>query len=245
MSWNATEAYLKLCHAIFPRFKSYRWGELNLNTLAQQYFTEEYRGKENKLLDPLKCWEWLDRVSGKLNIDFSYGGWLEDRSYLWEGSYLDPKKSIHLGIDINVPVFSEVMAIKTGKVTEIFHDKDQNGGWGSRLMIQVPNGSGMDLHYLYAHLDERIPVSVGDEVKEGQIVGKVATPQKNGNWYPHLHLQCILGTIPEDLDGYGDCSIGNILKYVNPVFLIDNHIFDFLHSVKLSEYNLGDNNVVS
>lgn len=198
---------------IFPQLARRRWVKINLDRCAQWHLRRDKYEPINRLLDPDYCDSWVRRVT-QINggDDLSYGGYLEDRAYMWAGSYLKPESSIHLGVDFNVPSETKVYAARTGRVVDVIHDPDQEGGWGGRIIIKL---TGQDLHYLYAHMDDILP-KVGDEITQGELVGIVATSDKNGGWYPHLHVQCVSGDIPADLDGYG---IHDPDKYPSPFLL--------------------------
>ncbi len=89
----------------------------------------------------------------------------------------------HNGVDLAVPMGTEIKAPADGYVkgfgnTDLFPGCRSWGGW---LMIQHPNG----LSTLYGHLSSSI-VSVGQEVKKGQIVAySGSTGISTG---PHLHF---------------------------------------------------------
>src|SRR3989339_1541746 len=79
---------------LFPELKEKRFGYVNMNEAAKAWFAKypEPIVSENPLLDPATCQAMMNEVHAELGIDVSYGGWLEDRSTLWRGSYLDEAK---------------------------------------------------------------------------------------------------------------------------------------------------------
>jgi hypothetical protein len=189
-------------------------GELDLNECARVEFKNI---EPNPLLNPYRCEEWLAKLSFLNRIDFSYGGYMEDRSFLWRGSYLNPKKSIHLGVDVNF--------LKPGKsiycplnfiVKEIFHDTDQNGGWGDRVLVETENGL-----VIFAHLKAEKLV-IGQKYLKGSPVGVLASPHENGGWFTHLHLQGIKDLAQMNgIDGYGEKSDLNEVNYPNPLKILE------------------------
>ena len=150
------------------------------------------------------------QVHQKYNIDFSYGGWMEDRSVLWHGSYLEAENSYtHLGVDINVPTGTEIVVDFDAEVVKIDDDYPEEGGWGPKVIVK---NLTLPIYLIYAHLDREIKCQVGDKLKTGQIFAKVGKAPFNGNWFPHLHVQTITAEYYKnladnnswsELDGYG------------------------------------------
>lgn len=196
---------------IFPELKNKKFGYINLNLEAKKWLISQdiYSGT-NSLLDPVICQRMVTEVQERFNLDFSYGGWMEDRSFLWHGSYLDKWKTyIHLGIDINVPSGTKIAADFDAEVVRIDDDYPEDGGWGARVILKHVSEP---IYLIHAHLDREISCKVGDQLKKGSIFAKVGKAPFNGNWFPHLHLQVIsevyFNKLEEDnlwdeLDGYG------------------------------------------
>ncbi len=84
----------------------------------------------------------------------------------------------HNGLDLAAPANSPVRSVAGGKV--IF--ASSYGGYGQLITVLHENGASS----MYAHL-KKINVSVGDEIKSGQIIGLVGkTGTATGN---HLHFE--------------------------------------------------------
>lgn len=100
--------------------------------------------------------------------------------------YRDLDNEFHNGIDCAIPKDTEVFAMSKGKVT--FSGFDPSGGY--MVILQYDNG----YKSMYCHLSENLKVSIGDNVKTGQLVGFVGPKYlKNGrlNGYTtgvHLHF---------------------------------------------------------
>ncbi len=197
---------------IFPEFFNARFLEVNLNTEAIRWLEQQQDLSEviNPLLDPVFCQRMTDELREQNSVDVLYGGWLEDRSTLWQGSYLQEKGTfLHLGVDLTVPIGTRVAVDEELEAVRIETDHPEEGGWGYRVIFKRVQG----LEYiLYAHLGPDIQVRVGDVVKAGQVFATVGDPGSNGGWFPHLHIQVIEGVYFEDLlkrdallelDGYG------------------------------------------
>jgi murein DD-endopeptidase MepM/ murein hydrolase activator NlpD len=88
----------------------------------------------------------------------------------------------HRGVDIEAPLGSSVLAIRSGRVIMTGRHR------GRGLYLELDHGRG--LRSLYAHL-QTIEVDTGDRVRQGQRIGTVG---KTGNArhpliVPHLHLE--------------------------------------------------------
>lgn len=184
---------------------------MNLNLEAQKWLQEKDLARDkNPLLDPAICQKMVADVHTKYNLDFSYGGWMEDRSVLWKGSYLDRWNTFtHLGIDVNVPAGTEIAAPFDGEAARIDDDYPEDGGWGPRVILKH---ASLPIYMIFAHLDRSIECKVGQRLVKGQVFAKVGKAPYNGNWFPHLHLQTISKDYYEkiekedlwaELDGYG------------------------------------------
>ncbi len=216
-----------IAHMIFPNLKNKTFGYVNLNTEAELWMqTKKPTPSKEALLDPNVSDEMVNDVHKKYGLDFSYGGWMEDRSFLWKGTYLEPLNTyIHLGIDVNAPAGTDICAGFDAEVVRIDDDYPEEGGWGPRIIVKHQNEP---IYMIYAHLDKEINCKVGDKLKDGQIFAKVGKPPFNGNWFPHLHLQTIAqeyylelekGDLWDELDGYGafgDLS-KNVQKFPDPL----------------------------
>lgn len=215
---------------IFPSFKNKKFGYVNLNLEAEKWIADKkFKQSKNPLLDPAQCDEMVNGANKKYSLDFLYGGWMEDRSFLWRGSYLDKKKTyIHLGIDLSAPAGTEIAATFDAKVVKVDDDYPEDGGWGTHVILKHQLEP---IYLLYAHLDRDIDCRTGDFLKRGKVFAKVGKPPYNGNWFRHLHLQAIAEEYYEelerrnlwdDLDGYGleSKSELNAKKFPDPVKFI-------------------------
>ncbi|WP_413487901.1 lysozyme family protein [Carnobacterium divergens] len=88
----------------------------------------------------------------------------------------------HKGIDFAQPAGSSIKASKAGEVVIAQFDGQPVSGYGICTIIRHDDGT----FALYAHQSEQM-VTVGDKVKQGQVIGKVgSTGQSTG---PHLHFE--------------------------------------------------------
>ncbi len=203
---------------IFPELKGKVFGNVNLNIEAELWMKNKKPAPpKDALLDANISSGMINDIHDKYKIDFSYGGWMEDRSFLWKGTYLEPLNTyIHLGVDINVPAGTAIATDFDAEVMKIDDDYPEEGGWGPRVTLKH---KGEPIFLIYAHLDRDVPCKVGDMLKRGQVFAKVGKPPYNGNWFPHVHVQTIREEYYkevtekgewDELDGYG--SFENFTK---------------------------------
>lgn len=178
---------------LFPSLKDGRWGYLNLGEESRALPSDD-----NHLLDPSKCAEWVESLHHRNGIDFSYGGYMEDRSHLWRGHYMKPGYTWHLGIDFNIPAGTVVCLPERCVLERSVMDADRNGGWGGQLVFRI---FGVDNYFLVlGHLADI--VSEEKIYEAGAPVGQIAAAPFNGNWHPHLHVQACRNRPDAQLDGY-------------------------------------------
>lgn len=199
---------LKFCNALFPGLKGMgSWGFVDLNAFSlcmNEIYDKDVVGKICK--NPYEFDKWVKFYHKLLGINFSYGGYLEDRKDLWSGHYQEALKAIHYGVDFTVPEGTSVHIPVDGKLIDIFIDKDQDGGWGGRLTLKPKRLSS------FGHLEV-------DKTKEnyvaGDVIGKIAPPETNGGWWPHLHVQ-LMKNFDKSVDGYGSFYEGVEKDFICP-----------------------------
>ncbi len=201
---------------IFPKLIGATVGYVNLDAESREWIKNKGLSIDSHPpLDPVICQEMVDDIHKKYGIDFSYGGWFEDRSFLWAGSYLDEFDTYtHLGVDVNAPFDTEVAIDFDGSVVLVGNDYPFIGGWGNFVVFKHLD---LPIHFIYAHLDNRILCKTGNIVKSGEIFARIGKAPHNGNWFSHVHVQTIdssyFNKIIEKnivldglggIDGYGD-----------------------------------------
>jgi peptidoglycan DL-endopeptidase CwlO len=98
---------------------------------------------------------------------------------------------LHAGVDIAVPSGTPVHAAKSGKVLI--------AGWVSGYGNYTCIGHGGGLSTCYGH-QERIMVSVGQSVSQGQVIG---LSDCTGHCFgPHVHFETRINGVPVDPMGY-------------------------------------------
>ena len=196
---------------LFPGLEG-DWSKLNVDDIAVDACKLLNIGPNdpNPFLDPETVDNWMGFVHKLLRCDYSYGGYLEDRSTLWRGDYQKPGELIHLGVDFNVSEGVVVTMPTWGKLVHSFNDPDQNGGWGGKLIFECKQG-----YLLFGHLKD-IPNDIGTKYSPGHKIGVVAEAECNGGWGPHLHLQLMREFNP-DVDGYGPYYEGIQKDFFDPL----------------------------
>lgn len=207
---------------LFPTLAGGRYAEVHLDREADSWIAtyERTHGPQPRspLLDPGLCQRFVGELHARLGIAWSFGGYLEDRSRLWRGSYLEQTGAfIHLGVDFHVPQATPFVTQCPAAVVLVDDDGDQDGGWGQRIFLKpelaAECAAQPEIVLIYAHL-QNIAVVPGSRIPAGTVLGEVGGPPHNGNWAPHLHIQAlrydafarILTEDFDDLDGYGHAN---------------------------------------
>ena len=104
------------------------------------------------------------------------------------GTRTDPisgRQAVHLGVDFDVPLGSDVLAVAEGVVSY----SDTRSGYGNT--IEIDHGNGYMTRY--AH-NSRNVVEVGTRVHAGQVVAKVGSSGRSTG--PHCHFEVWLNGRP-------------------------------------------------
>jgi len=115
----------------------------------------------------------------------------------------DERRTIHLGIDLQVAPGSAVRAPLDG-VVHAFANNKAALDYGAVVILRhaLPKsaGSAQEFFTLYGHLstDTLEHLLIGQQIARGAKFAEVGTTAENGGWAPHLHFQII-----SDLLGYG------------------------------------------
>ncbi|MHC5611292.1 MAG: LysM peptidoglycan-binding domain-containing M23 family metallopeptidase [Nostoc sp.] len=118
-------------------------------------------------------------------------------AYGWQINPATGQVFFHSGVDLLAPIGTDVQAIAPGTVA---FANDQ-GTYGKLVIINHSGG----LQSRYAQL-ESIKVSVGQQVKKGDLLGTVGISGKPTSTQPHLHFEVrsssSLGWVAEDPKAY-------------------------------------------
>lgn len=215
--YEGTMPPAKLLALFVPEYAEKRVAILDLDQEARDAMSlSSYKSVDPRAFSEAGfCSKFVEELHRRKGIDASFGGYLEDRGFLWQGTYLGgTDRSLHLGVDFNVPAGAAVVTPFEGVVVRSDDDTPERCGWGPRLFIECrePDQSGVPARfvYIFAHLAS-ICVGEGDLVRAGTRIAAIGAPPINGNWYPHLHVQKVRGSVFDHfratelrkLDGYG------------------------------------------
>jgi len=147
----------------------------------------------------------LDLTNNSWNspeTEFSIGKYDEFRPDMYNTSIFGGIRNIHMGIDIGGPEGTPCFAFMDGEISHFGYNSEP-GDYGN-VVITKHVISKTTFWALYGHLDSSSisNISVGQEVKTGEIIGRFGNTQDNGGWEPHLHFQLsLIEPITHDLPG--------------------------------------------
>jgi murein DD-endopeptidase MepM/ murein hydrolase activator NlpD len=129
----------------------------------------------------------IEELTEYLSNQFAWPLYQSQKYYIssYFGTRKDPfgssSKEHHNGVDIVVPKGTPILASSGGIVTR----SEYASVFGNVVVISHGNG----LQTLYCHCSQRL-VSVGDKVKQGDVIAKVGSTGRSTA--PHLHFSFIL-----------------------------------------------------
>ncbi|MDW3196028.1 MAG: M23/M56 family metallopeptidase [Cytophagales bacterium] len=113
------------------------------------------------------------------------------------GMRKDPRTKVrkhHRGVDFSAPIGTDVYATADGVIKTA---QSRKGGYG--IMVEITHGDEGEYTTRYAHMDS-YQVEVGQEVKKGEIIGKVGN--SGLSYGPHLHYEVHVDGKPVDPQKY-------------------------------------------
>ena len=173
---------------------------------------------------------YIDQHIKNKNGKVAYGGYLETRGIYQRSGYFNAKanpldeRNIHLGIDIWIDEGTNVLAALDGEIHS-FNNNVNHGDYGPTIILKHEVGD-LIFYTLYGHLSiaSLSGLKVGQNIKQGAVIGKLGSPKENGDYSPHLHFQVILD-IEKYLGDYPGVSSINRLGFYknncpNPNFIL-------------------------
>jgi peptidoglycan LD-endopeptidase LytH len=151
---------------------------------------------------------------------YGIGGYDEHRTVYSRSGVFDADtpdeepRRLHLGVDIWGEVGTAVYAPLDGTVHS-FAFNNHYGDYGATIILKHHLN---DVHFysLYGHLSLKDikHLSEGISTRCGEVVAHFGSPEENGHWPPHLHLQLIydLGNAKGDYPGV--CKYSERARYL-------------------------------
>ncbi|NLH76528.1 MAG: aminotransferase class III-fold pyridoxal phosphate-dependent enzyme [Acidobacteria bacterium] len=119
------------------------------------------------------------------------------------------RRTVHLGIDLSVPPGSAVRAPLDGTVRLVAENAAPKD-YGPLVVLRHETPAGGEFFTLYGHLDAASVAGLapGRTVRAGEAFAAVGAPPRNGDWWPHVHVQIILDLLGLDADFPGVAAPG-------------------------------------
>ncbi|MDD2917244.1 MAG: peptidoglycan DD-metalloendopeptidase family protein [Candidatus Gracilibacteria bacterium] len=165
---------------------------------------------------------WNEKTLRENNKQWGIAGYLEDRSLRLRGTHLlEEGRVYHLGIDIIAPTGTNIFSPLAGEVIESAVELG-SAGYGGYVIIRYALEDSM-FYVLYGHLNPDSLHNIGS-INPGEVVGEIGSPDVNGGWTTHLHMQAFTGVDFEEWKMKGYCSLKDMKKIrticLDPSFLL-------------------------
>lgn len=146
---------------------------------------------------------------------YSIGRYNENRENMYtQERFQEPKRTIHMGIDIAAPIHHPVRSFYEGTLYS-FANNDDSGNYGPTLIVEhLINGHSLYALYGHLSLNSLADKAIGQKIAAGEIIGWIGEETVNGGWFPHLHFQLAL-TAPQSSDMPGVVSKEEHLDALN------------------------------
>ncbi|MEO0574070.1 MAG: aminotransferase class III-fold pyridoxal phosphate-dependent enzyme [Pseudomonadota bacterium] len=111
--------------------------------------------------------------------------------FYWAGKHLaSDRRSVHIAIDVFLPAGTLVHApldaiVHSADVCDAAYD------YGGLVVLRHETDAGDPFFSLYGHLTHASAAALteGQEIAAGEAFASLGTPDENGGWPPHIHLQ--------------------------------------------------------
>lgn len=134
---------------------------------------------------------YLDNAMGSKH-SWGLSGYLENRESLLQGcsQMVREKRFYHLGLDIIVPVGTELRTPLNGIVHEVGYEEGE-GNYGGFILLRHQGDEFQTFYSLYGHLNPASLPKKNSVLTTGDVFGRIGDFHENGNWFHHTHLQII------------------------------------------------------
>jgi len=176
----------------------------------------------NQLDSQKELYDYIVNETQKSGKKIAYGGYGEERNfYLKSPLFSGDHRTLHLGIDIWLPIEHPVYAGQSGVVYgKAYNSSYLDYGYTIILKHLI---EGEALFSLYGHLSSKgfNLINIGDSVSSGDTIAYIGEESQNGGWAPHLHFQLIKDLEGNQSDYPGVCHKSKKAKYLkncpNPI----------------------------
>jgi murein DD-endopeptidase MepM/ murein hydrolase activator NlpD len=165
-------------------------------TMAQLDFTaaNPHLAHPEALRDTALFDEVVHTMLAEQHATVGLGGYLENRVIYRRSPHFDDAtepRSLHLGVDVWVPVGTPVAAPLPGAIHSLA-DNNYFGDYGPTIIL-AHELEGHTFFSLYGHLTrtDLLGLQPGQALAQGQVFAHVGPYPENGDWPPHLHFQLI------------------------------------------------------
>jgi len=133
----------------------------------------------------------LDQELDQYEAQWGIGSYLERRDSLLRDcpQMVQEKRFFHLGVDIAVPLNTDLYVPLDGTVTASDYEPGE-GNYGNYTLIRHTTGD-LTFYSFYGHLAADSLLPAGMSVHTGDRIGSVGDFHENGNWFHHVHLQIL------------------------------------------------------
>ena len=158
-----------------------------LSLAVDSPFRSEFENKSQETFNDAV----FNKIQPENNATWSVGGYLEDRSIVLSKypQMMDEKRYYHLGVDINFPKHTPVLAPLNGKVVRSEYEPGE-GNYGGLVVLECCE-NGTTFYLLFGHLERASLPEIGTKIAAGGQVANLGDFPDNGGWYQHLHLQVL------------------------------------------------------
>jgi len=140
-----------------------------------------------------------NRIFGAMaahDASVGFGGYGEARMVYTMPAFADPlaapgeRRTVHLGVDLFAPAGTPVHAPLDGIVCAAANNATPLD-YGPVIILEHATGDGVPFFTLYGHLsaDSLDGLRPGRRIARGDRFARLGTPDVNGGWTPHLHVQ--------------------------------------------------------
>ena len=152
-------------------------------------------------------------IGADINSDYWLGLWGEPRLIYTSKAFSNGKynnsgrRSVHLGVDVFTDHGHEISAPLNGVVWAV-ENHNHHLDYGGVVILEHHNNFGDKFYSLYGHLNPNVvnQLTIGQEIKAGEIFCELGSKHNNGGWAPHLHFQIFLCLECMDSNWPGVCD---------------------------------------